>query len=70
MYCRSYGYYYIQSKSLFYLKVFNLALLDKWCWRLKREKCEFWCKVLIHKYETLDGEVVWGSSIYIFELVE
>ncbi|XP_024640756.1 uncharacterized mitochondrial protein AtMg00310-like [Medicago truncatula] len=37
------------------LKEFNLALLDKWCWRLLLEKEALWRKVLVARYGEADG---------------
>jgi hypothetical protein len=33
------------------VKEFNVALLDKLCWRLRTEGGGFWRQVLQHKYE-------------------
>ncbi|KAE9610108.1 hypothetical protein Lalb_Chr07g0183091 [Lupinus albus] len=47
------------------LKIFNHALLDKWKWRLLKERDNLWCKVLVSKYGHslgLSHEIVSRSS--------
>lgn len=55
------------------LKVFNTALLGRWCWRLKVEREGLWFKVLCHKYDCVHGKVcgglrkdsTWWRAIYL-----
>lgn len=32
------------------LRAFNIALLGKWCWRLRVERNSLWYKCLVNKY--------------------
>ncbi|AES95437.1 hypothetical protein MTR_5g025460 [Medicago truncatula] len=49
---------YLKRRKVGSLQVFYLALLRKWCWRLRREKDEFWCHLSAHKHGLLIREVV------------
>ncbi|MCI15632.1 ribonuclease H protein, partial [Trifolium medium] len=43
------------------VKEFNVALWDKWCWRLKTERDSLWRHVLFHKYGEVRGEIEHGG---------
>ncbi|GAU21951.1 hypothetical protein TSUD_110910 [Trifolium subterraneum] len=44
------------------VKEFNVALLGKWCWRLKTERGGLWRRVLAHKYGEVIGEIEVGGG--------
>ncbi|PNY15474.1 ribonuclease H [Trifolium pratense] len=46
------------------LKLFNIALLGKWWWRLKNEKDLLWCRVLLGRYGKDLGFVKNKSSLW------
>ncbi|GAU49774.1 hypothetical protein TSUD_141640 [Trifolium subterraneum] len=43
------------------VKEFNVALLGKWCWRLRTERDEFWRQVLVRKYGESRGVIGEGG---------
>jgi len=53
------------------IKEFNLALIDKWCWRLLVDKGGLWFRTLAARYNVVGGQVheggregsVWWSTI-------
>lgn len=40
------------------IKEFNLALLDRWCWRVLVERESLWCRVLAANYGEEGGNHV------------
>jgi len=40
------------------MKEFNVALLEKWCWRLTKEIDRLWYSVLAARYREVGGRIV------------
>jgi len=40
---------------------FNIALLGKWCWKIKVDQDSLWFKVLVAKYGQENGRVKEGG---------
>jgi hypothetical protein len=39
------------------VREFNIALLGKWCWRMREEGAGLWKQVLEHKYGVRKGQI-------------
>lgn len=44
-------------------KDFNVALLGKWCWRMREERDLLWYKVLVARYGDIGGRIVVGGRL-------
>ena len=46
------------------LKEFNVALLEKWCWRMLADKGDFWYRVLVARYGEVGGRLRAGVALH------
>lgn len=45
------------------IREFNLALLGKWCWRLREERERLWYIVLMTRYREVGGRIGDGGRL-------
>ena len=47
------------------IRKFNVALLGKWCWRLRKERDRLWYRVLAARYGEVGGRICVGGRLYL-----